>query len=67
MEPLILITLIILLIITYLTLTIWLIHKLSKIKKAVKESERRREIQLAFNKKHKIIPKSIIKEIREFE
>jgi len=36
-------------------------------KSAIKECERRREIQLAFNKKYKINPKSITKEIREFD
>ena len=36
-------------------------------KKAMDECERRRKIQLAYNKKHHITPKSITKEIREFE
>lgn len=36
-------------------------------KKAMDECERRRHIQLAYNKKHNITPKSITKEIREFE
>jgi excinuclease ABC subunit B len=36
------------------------------IKKAVKEIERRRKIQKEFNEKHKITPKPIIKEIREW-
>ena len=36
-------------------------------KRAIKESERRREIQVAYNKKHHIKPKTITKEIREFE
>jgi len=36
-------------------------------KRAIDECERRRKIQLAHNKKHKIIPKSIKKEIREFD
>jgi excinuclease ABC subunit B len=36
-------------------------------KRAMDECERRRKIQLAYNKKHHITPKSIIKEIREFE
>jgi excinuclease ABC subunit B len=36
-------------------------------KRAMSECERRRVIQLAYNKKHHIIPKSITKEIREFE
>jgi len=35
--------------------------------RAMEECERRRKIQLAYNKKHKITPKSIKKEIREFE
>ena len=33
------------------------------IKKAIKETERRREIQLKYNKKHKINAKSVKKEI----
>lgn len=36
------------------------------IKRALKEVERRRKIQIAFNKKHKIKPKAIIKEIRDW-
>lgn len=36
------------------------------IKKAVKEVERRRKKQLAYNKKHKINPKTIIKKIEDF-
>ncbi len=35
-------------------------------KRAISECERRRKIQLEYNKKHKITPKSISKEIREF-
>ncbi|MDO8601804.1 MAG: helicase-related protein, partial [bacterium] len=34
-------------------------------KRAIKECERRRVIQLAYNKKYKITPKSIQKEVRE--
>jgi len=34
--------------------------------KAIKEIERRRKIQLAYNKKHKIIPRPIIKAIRDW-
>ena len=34
-------------------------------KEAIKETERRRKIQEDFNKKHNIIPKTIIKEIRD--
>ena len=33
--------------------------------KAIKETNRRRKIQEEYNKKHNIIPKTIIKEIRE--
>ncbi|TSC96524.1 MAG: excinuclease ABC subunit B [Parcubacteria group bacterium Athens0714_26] len=36
-------------------------------KGAIAECERRRKIQIEYNKKHKITPKSIIKEIRKFE
>ena len=32
---------------------------------AIKETERRREIQIAYNKAHGIVPKTIIKEIRD--
>jgi excinuclease ABC subunit B len=35
-------------------------------KRAIDECERRRTIQLAYNKKHKITPKGITKEVREF-
>jgi excinuclease ABC subunit B len=35
-------------------------------KKAIKEVRRRREIQLAYNKRHKITPKQIVKPIREW-
>lgn len=35
------------------------------IERAVKETERRRKIQLAYNKKHHITPKTIIKEIKD--
>jgi excinuclease ABC subunit B len=35
-------------------------------KRAIGECERRRTIQIAYNKKHHITPKSITKEIREF-
>lgn len=35
-------------------------------KRAIEECERRRTIQLAYNKKNKITPKGITKEIREF-
>ena len=34
-------------------------------KEAIKETERRRKIQEEFNKKHNIVPKTIIKEIRD--
>lgn len=36
-------------------------------KRAMGECERRRVIQIAYNKKHHITPKSITKEVREFE
>jgi excinuclease ABC subunit B len=35
-------------------------------KRAIDECERRRKIQLAYNKKHNITPKGITKEVREF-
>lgn len=36
------------------------------IKKAIEEVERRRKIQMEYNKKHKIVPKPIVKPIREW-
>src|SRR3712207_2342593 len=33
--------------------------------RAIKETERRRKIQIEYNKKHNIIPKTIVKDIRE--
>ncbi len=38
----------------------------TSIKKAIKEVERRRKIQIEYNKKHNITPKPIVKEIREW-
>ena len=35
------------------------------IERAVRETERRRKLQLAYNKKHNIIPKTIIREIKD--
>ncbi|MEK7608522.1 MAG: excinuclease ABC subunit UvrB [Patescibacteria group bacterium] len=40
-------------------------HITGSIERAVKETERRREIQLAYNKKHNITPRTIIREIRD--
>ncbi|RCV63449.1 excinuclease ABC subunit B [Methanophagales archaeon] len=37
------------------------------IKQAVKETERRRKIQIAYNKEHEIVPRTIIKAIKEKE
>ncbi|MCX7957231.1 MAG: excinuclease ABC subunit UvrB [Endomicrobia bacterium] len=39
----------------------------NSIKKAVEEMERRRKIQLEYNKKHKVTPKSIVKAVRELD
>ncbi|MDD5032576.1 MAG: excinuclease ABC subunit UvrB [Candidatus Pacebacteria bacterium] len=36
------------------------------LKAAVSETERRRKIQIAYNKKHKITPKTIIKDVQRF-
>ena len=38
----------------------------TSMKKAINEIERRRKIQIIYNKKHKIIPKPIVKEIRDW-
>lgn len=35
------------------------------IERAVRETDRRREIQLAYNKKHHIVPKTIVREIKD--
>jgi excinuclease ABC subunit B len=40
-------------------------HITGSIKRAVAETERRREIQLEYNKKHRITPKTIIKKISD--
>ena len=37
------------------------------IKKTVKETERRRKLQIAYNEKHGIVPKTIIKAIKKRE
>jgi excinuclease ABC subunit B len=37
------------------------------IKQAVKETERRRTLQIAYNKEHVIVPRTIIKAIKEKE
>jgi excinuclease ABC subunit B len=39
----------------------------NSIKIAVEEMERRRKIQLEYNKKHNITPKSIVKSVKEYE
>ena len=39
----------------------------SSIKNAAEEMERRRKIQLEYNKKHNITPKSIVKSVKEYE
>ncbi len=39
----------------------------TSIKKAVDEMERRRNLQLEYNKKHNITPKSIVKAVKEYE
>lgn len=38
----------------------------NSMKRAIEEVDRRRKKQLAYNKKHKIIPKSIVKKVEEF-
>lgn len=40
-------------------------HITGSIERAVRETERRRKIQLAYNKKHNITPRTIIKEIKD--
>jgi excinuclease ABC subunit B len=40
-------------------------NKTDSIKNAIKETERRTKIQIAYNKKNKIIPKTIVKKISE--
>jgi len=40
-------------------------HITGSIKRAISETERRRKIQLAYNKKHSIIPKTIVREIKD--
>jgi excinuclease ABC subunit B len=42
-------------------------HVTDSMKKAISETERRRWLQLAYNKKHRITPKTIIKEVKEAE
>ncbi|MCS7230532.1 MAG: excinuclease ABC subunit UvrB [Elusimicrobiota bacterium] len=39
----------------------------NSIKKAIEEMERRRKIQMEYNKKHNITPKSIVKSVKELE
>src|SRR5512136_1592925 len=39
----------------------------NSMKRAIAETKRRRELQVAFNKKHKIIPQTIIKPVKEKE
>lgn len=40
--------------------------KTGSIKRAIKEIERRRKIQQDYNKKHRIVPRAIVKEIRDW-
>ncbi len=40
-------------------------HITGSIERAVRETERRRKIQLAYNKKHNITPRTIMKEIKD--
>lgn len=49
------------------TVVLYANHITDSIKRALSETERRRKLQLDFNKKHKISPKTIIKPIKEKE
>ncbi len=40
-------------------------HITGSVERAVRETERRRKLQMEYNKKHKITPKTIIKEIKD--
>ena len=41
-------------------------HETDSMRKAIKEAERRRTKQLAYNKKHNIVPQTIFKKIEDF-
>ena len=49
------------------TVVLYADNETKSIKQAVKETERRRRIQIAYNKEHKISPRTIIKAIKEKE
>ncbi|NAT10809.1 excinuclease ABC subunit B [ANME-1 cluster archaeon AG-394-G06] len=49
------------------TVVLYADNETKSIKQAVKETERRRRIQIAYNKEHEIVPRTIIKAIKEKE
>ena len=49
------------------TVVLYADKQTKSIKQAVKETERRRSLQIAYNKEHEIVPRTIIKAIKEKE